>query len=138
YYPTWSCSIGASTCGTAITHYTFYLTAALAAQPGPEAAFDELASQTTAVVDYTGGDANGGNVQCTAEQGSIFATNGNPIVALSFGSQSNYDSGFVLANPPTQGSSLCVVTMTDAESGGFPNSESAATTPATFRIVVDI
>jgi hypothetical protein len=134
-YPTWSCSIGASTCGNGASHYAFYLSAVLSAQPGPMAAFDELSSQTTAIVDYTGGDANGGNVQCTAEQGSIFLVpNGNPFVLASGAA---YDYGFQLTNPPTVGSALCTLTMTDAESGGFPNGESAATAQSTFRIVVN-
>jgi hypothetical protein len=42
-----------------------------------------------------------------------------------------------LTNPPTVGSALCTLTMTDAESGGFPNGESAATAQSTFRIVVN-
>jgi len=137
-YPTWTCSIGTtSSCGTSALRYLISLTAASTVVPGPVAAFDELASQTTAVVNYTGGDANGGNVQCTLESGSIFTTNGNPIVYPSVGSTTNYDLSFQLTNPPTQGSALCTATMTDAESGGFPNSESAATAQSTFRIVVN-
>jgi hypothetical protein len=135
-YPTWTCSAGTTnSCGTAAGRYLIYLTSALSGTPGPVAAFDELAAQTTAVVPYAGGDANGGNVQCVLESGSIFTTNGNPIVAVSGGN--SYDDSFQLTNPPTGGSALCTLTMADVESGGFPNSESAATTQSTFRIVVN-
>jgi hypothetical protein len=135
-YPTWSCSAGTTnSCGTAAGRYVIYLTSALSGMPGPAAAFDELAAQTTSVVAYTGGDANGGNVQCVLESGSIFTTNGNPIVAVSSGN--SYDDSFQLTNPPTVGSALCTLTMTDAESGGFPNSESAVTAQSIFRIVVN-
>jgi hypothetical protein len=135
-YPTWTCSVGTTnSCGTAAGRYLIYLTSALSGTPGPAAAFDELAAQTTAVVPYAGGDANGGNVQCVLESGSIFTTNGNPIVAASSGN--SYDESFQLTNPPTVGSALCTLTMTDAESGGFPNSESANTAQSTFRIVVN-
>lgn len=134
-YQTWSCSAGTiNSCGTAAGRYLIYLTGALSGTPGPAAAFDELAAQTTAVVVYSGGDANGGNVQCTLESGAIFTTSGNPIVAASSGN--SYDDSFQLTNPPTQGSALCTLTITDAESGGFPNSESAATASSKFRIVV--
>ena len=135
-YPTWTCSAGTTnSCGTAAGRYLIYLTSALSGTPGPVAAFDELAAQTTAVVPYAGGDANGGNVQCVLESGSIFTTNGNPIVAVSSGN--SYDDSFQLTNPPTVGSALCTLTMADVESGGFPNSESAATAQSTFRIVVN-
>ncbi|MBS0569926.1 MAG: hypothetical protein JSS28_04925 [Proteobacteria bacterium] len=137
-YPTWTCSIGTTnSCGTFALRYLISLTAASTVVPGPVAAFDELAAQTTAVVNYTGSDANGGNVQCTLENGSIFTTNGNPIVYPSDGSTTNYDLSFQLTNPPTYGSALCTATMTDAESGGFPNGETAATVQSTFRIVVN-
>jgi hypothetical protein len=137
-YPTWTCSIGTTnSCGTLALRYLISLPAASTVVPGPVAAFDELVSQTTAVVNYTGGDANGGNVQCTLESGSIFTTNGNPIVYPSVGSTTNYDLSFQLTNPPTQGSALCTATMTDAEVPAFPNSESAATAQSTFRIVVN-
>jgi hypothetical protein len=77
-------------------------------------------------------------VQCSKEQSSaVFATNGGPIVAA--GSGTAYGMNFELpaTAPASMVSALCVLTMTDAESGGFPNSESAATAQSTFRIVVN-
>jgi len=134
--PTYSCSVQANTCGT---RSFVDLTAALSAAPGPAAAFDELASQATAIVPYVDG-ANGGNVHCIAENGSIFATNGNPLVVAG-ATAGSYDMSFVFNNPATAGSELCTVTFTDKMQGAspppFPNSETAATSPTQFRVLVN-
>ena len=129
--PTYSCSIISSTCGS---RGYVDLAAAFTATPGPVAAFDELVSQTTAVNPYTGAGANGGNVQCVAESGTVFLANGNPVVQAS-ATANTYDTNFFLANPLTTGSSLCTVTITD-QMTNFPNGESAKTTTSQFRIVV--
>ena len=138
--PTYSCSAsatsGATICGT---RSYVDLVAAFNATPGPVAAFDELASQTTAIVPYVDG-ANGGNVHCVAENGSIFAANGNPLVQA--GATANmYDVDFFLTNPATVGSTLCTATFTDKMLGStpppFPNSEAAATSPVQFRVLVN-
>jgi hypothetical protein len=128
--PTYSCSASANSCGN---RGFVDLSSVLAATPGPSAAFDELASQTTAVVPYAGGDANGGNVQCTSESGSIFLTNGSPLVQASAGNA--YAVNFFLNNPATVGSSLCSVTITD-KMAAFPAGESAQVTAKQFRIAV--
>lgn len=130
--PTFTCSVSANSCGT---RGFVDLPSVLTAAPGPAAAFDELASQTTAVVPYAGGDANGGNVQCASESGTIFATNGNPLVGASSAANS-YDANFFLNNPATVGSSLCTVTITD-KMAAFPAGESAQTATKQFRVVVN-
>ena len=144
--PTYSCSAaatsGATVCGT---RSYVDLTGAFTAAPGPLAAFDELASQTTAVVPYVDG-ANGGNVHCVSEftgataPASIFASNGNPLVQPG-ATAGSYDVNFFLTNPVTVGSQLCTVTFTDAMQGAspppFPNGETAATAPAQFRVLVN-
>ncbi|HSC13228.1 MAG TPA: hypothetical protein VLC97_19800 [Rhodanobacteraceae bacterium] len=129
--PTYSCSTSANSCGS--RGYVAF-PVAVSALPGPAAAFDELATQTTAVTAYAGGDANGGNVQCTAESGSVFSSNGNPVVSAT-GSANTFQMDFFLNNPATVGSSLCTVTITD-QMAAFPAGESAATTAKQFRIVV--
>lgn len=126
--PTYTCSISGNSCGRFVD-----LAGALSATPGPAAAFDELASQSTAVVAYTGAGANGGNVQCTAEQGSIFLTSGSPLVQA--GAQAgSYDLNFLPASPLTAGSALCTVVITDT-AASFPVPQTAKTTSAQFRIV---
>jgi len=130
-YPTYSCSVAANSCGN---RGFVDLSSAITALPGPSAAFDDIATQTTAVVPYTGAGANGGNVQCAAESGSIFPTNGNPLVQASAGS--NYGMNFFLNSPATVGSSLCTVTIADAMAA-FPAGELAQTTAKQFRIVVN-
>ena len=126
--PTYSCS--ANSCGS--RGYVDLLSA-ISAAPGPAAAFDELATQTTAVVAYAGADANGGNVQCAPESGAIFQTNLNPLV-LATAVANTYEMNFFLTT--TVGSSLCTVTITDAMAN-FPNGESPKTTARQFRIVVN-
>ncbi len=133
FIPTTSCSISANNCGG--FRYVVDLINVFAAAPGPIASFDELATQTTAVVAYTGGDANGGNVQCSAEQGSIFLQSGAPIISPA-GPPGFFDINFQLTNPPTAGSALCTVNITD-QMATFPPGESAQITGAQFRIVVN-
>ena len=126
--PTYSCS--ANSCGS--RGYVDLLSA-ISAAPAPAAAFDELATQTTAVVAYAGADANGGNVQCASESGAIFQTNLNPLV-LATAVANTYEVNFFLTT--TVGSSLCTVTITDAMAS-FPSGESPMTTARQFRIVVN-
>lgn len=126
--PTYTCSISANSCARFVD-----LSAAISATPGPAAAFDELASQSTAVVAYTGAGANGGNVQCTAEQGSIFLTSGSPLVQAG-ALPGSYDINFLPASPLTAGSALCTVVITDS-AASFPSGQTAKTTSAQFRIV---
>jgi hypothetical protein len=96
------------------------------ALPGPAAALDELASQTTAVLD----------VQCglSGENNAIF-TNA-PVVTQSAGSPTSYDVIFQLTSPPTAGSSLCSVSFTD-QANSFPNGQTAKTAAKQFRVVVN-
>jgi hypothetical protein len=129
-YPTYSCSVAANSCGN---RGFVDISAAFTTLPGPPAAFDEMATQTTAVVPYTGAGANGGNVQCTSESGAIFSSNGNPLVEAS--ASNSYGMNFFLNSPATVGSSLCTATITDAMAA-FPANESAKTTAMQFRIVV--
>lgn len=125
-YPTYSCSIAASDCGATFNVVT--LDNSVAALAGPAAAFDELAAQTTAAND----------LQCAADGSATQVAFANaPVISAHSGSQTQYDVVFQFATPLAVSSSLCTVTMTDAESGGFPNAESAATALSTFRIVVN-
>jgi hypothetical protein len=114
--------------------------ASITALPGPAAAFDELASQTTAVVPYTGTPNDiYTNVQCNREQQAlIFATNGGPIVGASAAGPTQYDMNFVIpGTPPASAvSAICTVTFTDAMAA-FPNGETARTANSTFRLVVN-
>jgi len=124
-YPTYSCSVSANSCGA--TFHVVDLVGVITLQPGPEAAFDELASQSTAVND----------VQCgqLEEANPIFAN--APVVTPISGSQTNYDVTFqLIANVSATGSSLCKATFTDVMQA-FPNGESAVTTDSYFRVVVN-
>jgi len=129
-YQTYSCSVGAGNCGA--TFNVVDLVGAVMVQPGPAAAFDELASQATAIND----------VQCgqLSEASNIFAN--APVIAATSNSQMNYDITFQLAaNADHLGSSLCKATFTDAMAGAspppFPNAEAAATVDVYFRVVVN-
>ena len=151
-YPTYSCSVaaggGAGGCGAAGRDATVTVTLpqSLTALPGPAAAFDELASQTTAVVPFSDPTFDQyTNVQCVQEQGSlIFSINPisglaeGPSVAASGGSGSKYDMSFVIpAAPPTSAvSAICTLTITDAPTP-FPNNEPVATTNKAFRLVIN-
>jgi hypothetical protein len=130
-FPTYSCSVAANNCGG--LRSVVDLSGAISATPGPVAAFDELATQTTALVSYTGDDANGGNVKCTNEQGSVFTALGAPIVLARSGA---FDVNFQLNNPPTVGSALCTVQIADAMAS-FPAGETAQTVSQQFRVVVN-
>lgn len=126
-YPTYSCSIGGTNCGATFNIVT--LNNSVTTLPGPAGAFDELAAQTTA--------AN--NLQCAADGSATQVAFANaPVITAHSGSQTQYDIAFQFATPLAVSSSLCTLTMTDAESGGFPNSESAATAQSIFRIVVNL
>ena len=141
-YPTYTCSVsaagGAGGCGLPLRgSLSIDLVAALSATPGPAAAFDELASQTTAVVPFTDPGDSFTNVQCVNEQqAAVFAANGGPIVSA--GAGTSYDMDFVLpATAPTASvSTLCTLTITD-QSAAFPAGQTAKTTASTFRIVVN-
>jgi len=125
-YPTYSCSIGAGNCGATFNIVT--LNNSVSALAGPAAAFDELAAQTTAEND----------LQCGADGSATQVAFANaPVVTPHLPSQTQYDIAFQFATPLAAASSLCTLTMTDAELGGFPNSESAVTAQSTFRIVVN-
>jgi hypothetical protein len=143
-YPTYTCSIsaagGVGGCGVAQrgTLPPIDLASAFAVFPGPAAAFDELASQTTAVVAFSDPNDAFTNVQCVNEQqGAVFIANGGPIVEHGTNS-SSYDVNFVLpaAAPASTVSTLCTLTVTDQSAGGFPNGQTAKTAASTFRIVV--
>lgn len=128
-YPTYSCSIGSGNCVSPGYQFnTVSMSSVVTALPGPAAAFDELAAQTTAAND----------LQCGADGSATqVAFTNAPVITAHAGSQTQYDVAFQFATPLAASSSLCALTMTDAESPGFPNSESAATALSTFRIVVN-
>lgn len=125
-YPTYSCSIAADNCGDPFNFNLASLKAIATALPGPAAALDELATQTTTV----------GAVQCglSGENDPIF--DHAPVFKPSSGSSTNYDVAFQFPTPPTAGSSLCSVSFTD-QASPFPNGQSAQSTPVQFRIVVN-
>jgi hypothetical protein len=161
FYPTYTCSVSAGTntggCGapnqfnTSLIAIDFSNVSVFSAVPGPTAAFDELASQTTVANNYTGID--GGNVNCTNEQAAdVFAPSsptyggGGPLISIASGSGTasvGYKVDFAIPStaPATTVSAVCSLgnTISDAMQGGggFPNSESAATAQSTFRIVVN-
>lgn len=126
-YPTYSCSIGAGNCGATFNIVT--LNNSVTVVSGPVAAFDELVAQTTAEND----------LQCGADGSAtpVAFANG-PVISAHSGSQTQYDIAFQFATPLAASSSLCTMTMTDVDTGGYPNSESAATAQSTFRIVVNL
>jgi hypothetical protein len=141
-YPTWTCSVSGSpapACGTSshgIIDVT--ITSVLDALPSPISAFDELSAQSTAVVPYSDPNDSYTDVQCTKEQAdAVFATNGGPVVSAGTGTAYGMNFWLPATAPTSTVSALCILTMTDVESGGFPNSESAATAQSTFRIVVN-
>jgi len=127
-YPTYACSVTGGNCGA--TFFIAMLNNAVTAQPGPAAAFDELALQTTVAND----------LQCAADGGAVQTTFAfAPVISLNSGSQTGYDIAFQFSNPPLAGSVLCTITFADAQSGGFPNGEAVANpnSAPVFRIVVD-
>jgi hypothetical protein len=160
-YPTYTCSVSAGTntggCGapnqfnTSLIAIDFSSVSVFTAVPGPTAAFDELASQTTVANNYTGID--GGNVNCANEQAAdVFAPSsptyggGGPLISIASGGGTasvGYKVDFAIPStaPATTVSAVCSLgnTISDAMQGGggFPNSESAATVQSTFRIVVN-
>ena len=142
-YPTYSCSVGLGTaaggCGAAVRGSILVdLPGSASALGGPPAAFDELASQTTAVVPYSDPSDSFTNVQCTNEQQSaVFAASGGPIVAASGGSGTQYGMNFLLpTTPPASAvSALCTLTVTDV--GPFPNGQTAKTAAKQFRVVIN-
>jgi len=106
--------------------------------PGPAAAFDELATQGTAVVNYSNPQDAFTNVQCNRQQqAQIFATNGGPIVTVSSGASTVYDMNFVIPGTPPASwvGAICMPTFTDV--GPFPNGQSAVTSTSAFRLVVN-
>jgi len=121
-FPTYSCSIGTNNCGA--TFHVVELDGLITALPGPASAFDELALQSTAVLD----------VQCglLGENSAIFAN--TPVATPSSGSPASYDVLFQFKSPLVAGSSLCSINITD--SGSFPNGETAKNTSKQFRIIV--
>jgi len=123
-FPTYSCSAAAKNCGALFN--VVNLVGVVSAQPGPAAAFDELASQTTNVNDVACGQLG--------EQDAIFQN--SPVVTLSNGSVSSFDVVFQLKSPLATGSSLCTVTITDAMPN-YPSGESPMTTARQFRVVVN-
>ena len=142
-YATYSCSIAAGAnvggCGAAVRGVIEVdLLASVTSGGGPPAAFDEVASQTTAVVPFSDPNDTYTNVQCTPEQATgIFASDGGPIVAASPGSTTTYDMNFLLPTtpPPSAVSALCGLSITDV--GPYPNGEIAAKSLKQFRVVVN-
>jgi hypothetical protein len=142
-YPTYTCSVsaGAATggCGLAVRgQLVVNVLQSVTASPGPAAAFDELASQTTEVVDYVDPNDQYTNVQCTQEQDtSIFIAGGGPYVAASGGGGSKYDMNFLIPTvPPASAvSAICTLQITDA-AAAFPNGQSAKTASKAFRLVI--
>lgn len=140
-YPTYACSVsagnGAGGCGTGRSLIDVTVSQVVSALPGPAAAFDELAAQTTAVVPYSDPQDSFTNVQCNREQAAmVFLTNGGPIVAAS-ATAGLYNVNFEIpvTPPSTTVSALCTVTITDQ--GSFPNGQTAQTANAQFRIVIN-
>jgi len=142
-YPTYACSVGlgsaAGGCGAAVRGVIVVdLPGSVTAVAGPPAAFDELASQTTAVVPFHDASDSYTNVQCDREQtATLFAADGGPIVAASGGTGTLYDVNFVLSTTPPASavSALCGLTITDV--GSFPNGQSATTAIKHFRVVIN-
>lgn len=140
-YSTYSCSVAlggaAGGCGLASRGaIEVNLAAVASATPGPAAAFDELAAQTTAVVPFVDPQDAFTNVRCDREQQAlVFASSGGPIFTPSSGG--NYDVDFLLPTTPPAStvSALCTLTITDA--GTFPNGQTAATVAKVFRIAIN-
>ncbi|HET7065331.1 MAG TPA: hypothetical protein VFI49_13755 [Rudaea sp.] len=120
-YPTYSCSVAANNCGG--TFNVVQMNGVISALPGPAAAFDELASQTTDVNSVVCGQSG--------EQDAIFVN--QPVAELS--APTSFDLLFQLKTPLVTGSSLCTVTITD-QMAVFPAGESAQISAKQFRIVV--
>jgi hypothetical protein len=123
-FPTYSCSIAANNCGA--TFHVVELDNLITALPGPAAAFDELASQSTAVL----------GLQCglLGENSPLFVN--TPVAVPTAGSLTAYDVLFQFTSPPVAGSSLCSLNITD--SGAFPNGQTAKNTSSQFRVVVNL
>ena len=143
-YSTYSCSVsagGAGGCGAAIRGQVFVdLMQAMTITPGPAAAFDELASQTTAVVPYSDPNDAFTNVHCVSEQqASPFAAGGAPIVGPSAGPDpTQYDINFLISSTPPSSavSAICTLTITD-QSAAFPNGQTPKTATKDLRIVIN-
>ncbi len=142
-YPTMSCSVslgsGPGGCGAVDRFGSIEVDvlASITALPGPPAAFDELATQGTAVVAYSDPLDTFTNVQCNRQQqAKIFATNGGPIVSAS-SAATLYDMNFVISGTPPASTvgAICTLTVTDV--GPFPNGQSAMTSTSQFRLVVN-
>lgn len=141
-YSTYSCSVSAGSsaggCGAPLRgSIDVTLPGSTTATPGPASAFDELATQSTAVVPFVDANDSFTNVQCNREQAAlVFAPSGGPIVAAA-GLQGTYDMDFLLSTTPPASavSALCALTITDV--GPFPNGETAKTASKQFRIVVN-
>jgi hypothetical protein len=121
-YPTYSCSVAAANCGGSFN--VVELNGVISGLPGPAAAFDELASQTTDVNSVVCGQSG--------EQDAIFLN--QPIAMLS--APTSIDLLFQLKTPLVTGSSLCTVAITD-KMAAFPAGEAAQVTNKQFRVVVN-
>ena len=121
-YPTYSCSVAAANCGGSFN--VVELNGVISGLPGPPAAFDELASQTTDVNSVVCGQSG--------EQDAIFLN--QPIAMLS--APTSIDLLFQLKTPLVTGSSLCTVAITD-KMAAFPAGEAAQVTNKQFRVVVN-
>jgi len=144
-YSTYSCSVAAGGsaggCGLASRGQVFVdLLHALTVTPGNASAFDELASQTTAVVPYSDPNDAFTNVHCVSEQqASPFAAGGAPIVGPSAGPDpTQYDINFLISSTPPSSavSAICTLTITD-QSAAFPNGQTAKTATKDLRIVIN-
>ena len=143
-YPTMTCSVSlgsaAGGCGAVDRFGSIQVNVmgSITTLPGPAAAFDELATQGTAVVNYSNPQDAFTNVQCNRQQqAQIFATNGGPIVTVSSGVSTVYDMNFVISGTPPAATvgAICMPTFTDV--GPFPNGQSAVTSTSAFRLVVN-
>jgi hypothetical protein len=126
-YATYDCSITANDCGSMF--HVVALANVVNAQPGPAAAFDELAMQSV-VTDP---------VQCGADGAATQVAFANAPVIVAGSSSSQFEIDFQFTGSLANSSSLCTVPVTDAQSGGFPNSEVAepASPTPVFRIAVE-
>lgn len=104
--------------------------------PAPPGAVDELGYQGSAL--NLAAVANGGNISCVLDQGSlqIFALNKSPKLSSSDGNH-NYLLDYSLSANP--GAATCSVTARDGSNypgNTFPDAQTLKTTTKQFRIVV--
>jgi hypothetical protein len=147
--PTFSCAVhlGGNPGGCGVVQRgstSLSIDLGFSAQPGPAAAFDELASQTTAITAFN--DGNGGNVSCDQQQTTVFVAQGNPQVTAVAGAgtaSTSYNMNILLSPtaPASPVSTVCTLqqTIVDQMQGAqaFPTGEVAANATQSFRVVVN-